>query len=76
MIDSHAHIISEFYDDIDGIINKIKEENIIAVINCSDSLETAKEVLHYSKKYNNYLFPTIGIHPQNVEILGLKTFLI
>ena len=67
MIDSHAHIISEFYDDIDGLINKIKKEKIIAVINCSDSLETAKEVLLYSKKYKNYLFPTIGIHPQNVE---------
>ena len=72
MIDSHAHIISEFYDDIDGLINKIKEENIIAVINCSDSLETAKEVLHYSEKYNNYLFPTIGIHPQNVENADIK----
>lgn len=67
MIDSHAHIISEFYDDIESLVNKCKHDKIIAVINCADSLETAKEVLGYSKIYNNFLFATAGIHPQNVE---------
>lgn len=72
MIDSHAHIVNEFYDDIGDAVNKIKSEKIIAVINCSDSLETAKEVLSYSKKYENFLLPTAGIHPENIDELDIS----
>ena len=40
MIDSHAHIISEFYEDIDELVKKIKKQGIVSVINCGDSLGT------------------------------------
>ena len=32
MIDTHAHILSEFYDDIDELIEELKSKNIIKVI--------------------------------------------
>jgi TatD DNase family protein len=67
MIDSHAHILKENYENIDNIVHEIKDKGVIGVINASDKLETAYEVLELSKKYNNYLFPAIGIHPEHIN---------
>ena len=67
MIDSHAHIIDEFYSDIDLLTDRIKNEKVIAVINTADSIKTSKEVLFLFKKYDKFLFPTAGIHPQNID---------
>ncbi len=69
MIDSHAHVLSEFYDDIDTLINIAKEKNMYKIINCADSYSTSIEVLELSKKYDNFLIPAIGIHPENVSDL-------
>ena len=67
MIDSHAHITSENYDNIDEIVEEIKNNGVIAVLNAADRIDTSYEVLELSKKYNNFLFPCIGIHPESVE---------
>ncbi len=67
MIDSHAHLISEFYKDIDEIVSESKEKGVTKIINCSDNISSSKEVLGLSKKYKNFLFPAIGIHPQNID---------
>lgn len=73
MIDTHAHILSEFYDDIDELIEELKSKNIIKVINCADSIETLKEVLNIYNKYEGYLLPAVGIHPENIDNSNLKT---
>ena len=67
MIDSHAHITSENYEKIDEIVKEIKNNGVIAVLNAADRIDTSYEVLELSKKYNNFLFPCIGIHPESVE---------
>ena len=73
MIDTHAHILSEFYDDIDELIEELKSKDIIKVINCADSIETSKEVLNIYNKYEEYLLPAVGIHPENIDNSNLKT---
>ncbi len=73
MIDTHAHILSEFYDYIDELIEELKSKNIIKVINCADSIETSKEVLNIYNKYEGYLLPAVGIHPENIDNSNLKT---
>ena len=73
MIDTHAHILSEFYDDIDELIEELKSKNKIKVINCADSIETSKEVLNIYNKYEGYLLPAVGIHPENIDNSNLKT---
>ena len=52
MIDSHAHILSEYYDDIESFIEKLKDKDILKVINCADSISTSKEVLDLYRKYD------------------------
>ena len=67
MIDTHAHIVSEYYDDIDLLVKELKEKNIIGVINNATNYKEALEIIELSKKYNNFLYAAIGIHPENVE---------
>ena len=67
MIDSHAHILKENYENIDNIVHEIKDKGVIGVINASDKLESAYEVIELSNKYKNYLYPAIGIHPEHVN---------
>lgn len=66
MIDSHAHIISEFYNNIDEVVKTIKDKGIIDVINCGDGINTSKEVIEINKKYD-ILKPAVGIHPENIS---------
>ena len=67
MIDSHAHILNEYYDNIESLIKELQEKNVIKVINCADSIKSANEVIESYKKYDKYLLPAVGIHPENVD---------
>ena len=67
MIDTHAHILKEYYDDIDNLVNEIKNKNILYVLNAASKIEEAKEIIDLSKKYPNYLLPVIGIHPESID---------
>lgn len=67
MIDSHAHITNEFYDNIEELINKLKQSGILKVINCGDSIDSSKEVIDICSKYKKVLIPVIGIHPDNIQ---------
>ena len=67
MIDSHAHILSEYYENIDLLINDLKSKNMLNVINCADSIKTSHEIIDLSKKYESFLLPAVGIHPENVD---------
>ena len=69
MIDTHAHILKEYYDDIDALVIELKKKKVRAIINNSTNIKEAKEVLEYSKKYRNFLYPAIGIHPENIDEL-------
>ena len=71
MIDTHAHIYSEYYDDIDNLIEELKSNNILYVLNASTCYKDALEVINLSKKYDNYLLPVIGIHPEEIENIDL-----
>lgn len=67
MIDTHAHIIKEYFNDIENLVKELKEKNVINVINCSTSIDDAKEIIELSKKTNNFLLPALGIHPEIVN---------
>lgn len=68
MIDTHCHLnISEF-ENLDEIINKMKEENIYAIINGSD-IDSNNEANELAAKYIN-LYSANGYHPENIEDLS------
>ncbi len=72
LVDSHAHIYKENYDDIKDVVMDSKKYGVKKIINCSDNIETAKEVIDISKRYESFLYSSIGIHPHNVNKYNKK----
>lgn len=67
MIDSHAHLDEERFDeDRDELIKSLKENAISYVINPSSDMETSRRVVELSNKYYN-IFAAVGIHPHDAE---------
>lgn len=70
MIDTHCHLFKEYYDNIEDIINKMKD-NIIIVSGTND--EDNKEVINLCNKYSN-VYGTIGIHPTEIDKISENSF--
>ena len=68
IIDTHAHLDGpEFADDLDDVISRAKEAGVgkifIPAIN-EDSIKTVPETC---RKYPNYLYPMMGLQPEEVK---------
>ena len=64
--DTHCHVLSEYYDDIDEILKNAKEAGVSRVINAAYNLESSKEVMALVKKYPE-MYGAVGLHPENIE---------
>lgn len=63
MIDTHCHLDEENYEDLNVIINEMKDNYMIA---SGYDIETSKNVCKLIRKYNN-IYGSIGIHPSEVK---------
>lgn len=66
LTDSHAHILKEYYVDIDKILSDAESSHVTRVINNGCDQETNEEVLELIQKYPN-MYGAIGIHPESVN---------
>lgn len=67
MIDSHAHLDEERFDeDRDELIKSLKENAVSYIINPSSDMETSRRVVELSNRYDN-IFAAVGIHPHDAE---------
>lgn len=64
--DTHCHIFSEYYENIDEILKQANNVGITRVINNGCDHKSNKEVLELIKKYPN-MYGAIGIHPEVVD---------
>ena len=64
--DTHCHVLSEYYDDIDEILKDAKEAGVSRVIDAAYNLESSKEVMALVKKYPE-IYGVVGLHPENIE---------
>jgi len=69
-IDTHCHLSREDYENLEIIIEEMKD-NLIIVSGCSD--KTNIEVLELIEKYPN-IYGTLGIHPDEVDNLSVDSF--
>lgn len=67
LVDTHAHVYSLTYNNIDEVLKNAKEKNVSKIFNCSEDIKTSLEVIALSKEYMGFLLPCIGVHPQNIE---------
>ena len=66
MIDTHCHIFSEYYDNIDDLIKKIRESSVDKIIINGCDMKSNLEVLELVKKYD-CVYGAIGFHPTELE---------
>lgn len=62
LIDTHCHLSSDDYNNLDEIINEF--DGIMIASGCD--LKTNKEVIELVNKYDN-VYGTLGIHPEEIE---------
>ena len=69
LVDTHCHIYKEYYENIDKLMNLLKDNKIKMIINNGCNLNGCKEVIKLSKKYDSMFF-ALGLHPsENLEEL-------
>lgn len=66
IIDTHCHLYSEYFSDIDEIIKQSNKLNVIKFINNACDKSSCIEVLRSVEKYNS-IYGAIGIHPEYVQ---------
>lgn len=64
--DTHCHIFSEYYEEIDEVLNKADSMNISRVINNGCDHKSNQEVLKLIEKYPS-MYGALGIHPEVVD---------
>ena len=64
-IDCHAHLNdNKLINDINNIISMSINSGCKKIFNNGDSLESFNAILDISKKYPNYCYSVLGIHPE------------
>lgn len=66
-IDSHCHLSKEYYESLDEIINKAKENKVNTLIISGCDKNGIIEGLDVINKYEN-IYMTIGFHPSEANI--------
>lgn len=65
-IDTHCHVFSEYYDNIDEIVNQCKKNNVNRIIVNGCDINSNKEVLELVNKYD-VIYGAIGFHPTELD---------
>lgn len=66
VIDTHCHVLKEEYDNIEEIIEEMKD-HLMIVSGCDAT--SNQEVVELVKKYPN-VYGTIGIHPSEIDTVS------
>ena len=68
MIDTHCHIDdSQYAEDLDAFLVSQREGGVEAILVPGVEAATTHDVLDVCAKYPGYLFPALGLHPENVK---------
>lgn len=64
IFDSHAHYDDEaFNEDREQVIENIKSNGVIGVLNCGSSMDGARKSVELSNKYD-FFYAAVGVHPE------------
>ena len=66
VVDTHCHIFSEYYSDIDEVIERAISNNVGMIIVNGCDMKSNKEVLKLVKKYD-IVYGALGIQPEEIN---------
>jgi TatD DNase family protein len=71
LIDAHVHLSdTEYTGHIDELIADAKNTSVKALVTNSMDLKTCQNDIKLAEKYPNFVYPALGIHPWNVNVIG------
>ena len=70
LIDAHIHLSdAEYTGHVDELIADAKNAGVTALVTNSMDLKTCQNDIKLSEKYPDLVYPALGIHPWNVNVL-------
>ena len=70
LVDAHVHLSdAEYAKRTDELIEDARDSNVVALVSNSMDLETSLGTLRLAEKYPRTVYPALGIHPWNVNVL-------
>ena len=66
LVDTHAHLFDEYYDNLDEVLERARNNGVTKVVVAADTIASCKEVIDKSNKYENLYF-CLGVHPENLD---------
>jgi TatD DNase family protein len=70
LIDAHIHLSdTEYAGHIDELIADARNAGVVALVTNSMDLKTCQNDLELAEKYSGLVYPALGIHPWNVNVL-------
>lgn len=67
LIDTHAHLDGEeFSEDLPDVIQRAKDEGIEKIFIPGICLKDTQHLIDVCNSYPGYLYPMIGLHPENI----------
>ncbi len=72
LIDAHAHLTDEKFDDLQAVLTRAKEHYVEKIICSAFNLPSSQSALELAKTHSN-IFANVGLHPENVDELDEKT---
>jgi len=71
LIDAHVHLSDTQYSGhMEEVIADAKAAGVTAIITNSMDPKTCRNDLELAKRYAGLVYPALGIHPWNVNVLG------
>lgn len=68
MIDTHSHIyVSDFAEDVDAVIERAHNAGIEKIFLPNINAESIEPMVALCKRYPDYLYPMLGLHPEDVK---------
>lgn len=65
-IDTHCHILKEYYENIDLLMQENRESDVRRIVVSGCELDSMDEVIALSKQYAD-IYLTLGFHPSEVK---------
>lgn len=75
IIDTHCHLNSKDYDNVEKIISDIVKSDVEKVFVCGYNVETNKEAIELANKYP-FVYASVGFHPSNIEEIKESDYLL
>jgi TatD DNase family protein len=70
LVDAHIHFSdAEYAKHTDELVAEARRSDVVALVSNSMDLETSLGSLKLAEKYSGMVYPALGIHPWNVNVL-------